>query len=351
MPVSIHEVAARAQVSAATVSRVLNNTTVQIAAATRERVEQAARELQYQPSAAARALVRRQTDTFGVVLPPTDPSPLRNPFFSALLDGVLEAATARHLNIMVFTGHVGADAGGDRNLRQMRDGRCDGLLVFYQPLDNDILPTLLDANIPCTLVSDWRDDLRLPCVDVENELAAFQLTDYLLDLGHRRIALITSDTYGRFSQLRVAGFQRALKERGLFLSEGDALVATTRWGAEHVFAAVQALMELPLPERPTALMCLTDDLAAVCMSALARLGVRVPEAVSVTGFNDDANAIRQHPALTTIRQPYVKLGECAIDLLLDRITSGADAPARKLLLPTEIVVRDSTAAPPPPLMR
>ncbi len=346
MSSSIRAVAARAGVSPATVSRVLNNTDVQIAPPTRERVERAARELHYHPSAAARALVRQRTDTLGVVLPPSVESPLRNPFFSALLDGVLEAAGERRLNVMVFTAQTEEGGPGSRSLGPMRDGRCDGLLVFYQPPGNDILHALLAARIPCALVSDWRDDPRLPCVDVENEAAAFGMAEHLLGLGHRRIALLATDPLSDFARRRIAGFRRALRARGLPETEDSLVTGLAPWDAPSVFARIDALMRRPRNERPTALMCLGDDLAAVCLTGLLRAGLRVPKDVSLTGFNDDVNATRQHPALTTVRQPYLSLGGCAVDLLLERIAAGADAPARKLRLPTELIVRGSTAPPP-----
>ena len=342
----IEEVAARAGVSPTTVSRVLNNAAVQIAAGTRERVERAARELRYQPSAVARALVRRQTGALGVVLPPTSEPPLRNPFFSALLGGVLEAATLRHRNVMVFTSQTGEEAQRSRSLAHMRDGRCDGLIVFYQPSDNDILPTLLSSHVPCVLVSDWRDDPRLPCVDVQNEAATYGAADYLLELGHRRIAFLATEWHGLFSQQRVDGYHRALRERGLPGRAGLLVTGLRSWDVPTIFSRVEELMRLPDAQRPTALMCPSDDIAAACLAALARLGRRVPEDVSVTGFNDDDNARRQHPALTTVRQPYLQLGEAALDLLLERIAGGDEAPARKLRLPTELVVRGSTGPPP-----
>ena len=342
MPVSIRDVALRAGVSTATVSRVLNNIAVQIAPETRARVEQAARELQYHPSAVARALVRRQTDTLGVVLPPTQESPVRNAFFSALLDGVLEAASQRRLNIMIFTAQVGP--GAQRSLAPLRDGRCDGLLVFYQPPDKDILPALLDARIPCVLVCDWRDDPRLPCVDVENRQAARRMTEYLLGLGHRRIALLGSGLYGDFMTDRIRGYRQALEEFGQAADEDLIVTGLEPWDIPSVFRGVQTLMARPASARPTALMCLTDDIAALALAFLHRRGIAVPEEISVTGFNDDNNALRQHPALTTMRQPYVDLGGCAMDILLER---GADdtVPARNLRLPTELVVRGSSAPP------
>ena len=344
MPISIREVAARAGVSPATVSRVLNKTAVQIAPETRLRVEAAASELQYHPSAVARALVRRQTDTLGVLLPPVAGLPVRNAFFSALLDGVLEAATERHLNVMIFTGQTGEDT--HRSMAPLCDGRCDGLLVFYQPPTGNLLPALLKAQIPCVLVSDWREDTRLPCVDVENRESAQAMTRWLIELGHTRVALLGTGPEDHFMQRRLEGYQAALVDEEIEFDESLLALRLNAADVASVIACVEAFMSKPPAERPTAMMCLSDDIAALCTMALGSCGVSVPQQVSVTGFNNDSNALRSYPALTTMGQPYPALGRCAIDLLLERIAGGPDLPARKLRLPTELVVRDSTAPPP-----
>ena len=344
MPVSIREVAAQAGVSLATVSRVLNReSSARIAPQTRERVELAASSLGYHPSAVARALVRRQTDTLGVVLPPTDESPLRNSFFSALLDGVLEAATGANLDTMVFTSRP---SWGSRSyLSKLRDGRCDGLILFHQPSDSEIIPALLDASVPSVMVGGWREDPRLPCVDVENTESFYQMTQYLLGLGHRRIALLSAGQELYFVPPRITGFRRAFESNGLIPDETLIITAVEAWKPELVIHWVDALLALSREMRPTALCCTSDDTAQLVLSALGRRGVQVPEEISVTGFNDDINALRQQPPLTTMRQPYEGIGTCAIALLRERIADPS-VPARKVNLPTELVRRGSTAPPP-----
>ena len=344
MPVSIRDVAAQAGVSLATVSRVLNReSSARIAPQTRERVEQAAAQLGYHPSAVARALVRRQTDTLGVVLPPTAESPLRSSFFSALLDGVLEAATTANLDTMVFTSRP--SWGSRAYLSKLRDGRCDGLILFHQPPDSDIITALLDAAVPSVMVGGWREDLRLPCVDVENTDSFFQITQHLIQQGHRRIAFMSAEKDLYFVKARQTGFRRAFEANGLTLDGAQIVTEMEAWRPELIIRRVEALLALPPETRPTAFCCTGDDIAQVVLSALGRRGVTVPEEVSVTGFNDDIDAGRQHPPLTTMRQPYEGIGTYAIALLRERIAD-PNAPARKISLPTELVIRGSTAPPP-----
>lgn len=325
-------------------SRVLNSkSTAQIAPTTRERVERAAAELSYHPSAVARALVRQQSDTFGVLLPPTPTSPLRHPHFSALLDGVLEAATESEMDVMVFTAHP---SGTDQAyLAKLTDGRCDGLLMFFQPPDSGLIPMLLERNAPCILVGDWREDPRLPCVDVENFEAMRQMTQYLLGLGHRRIALLSSEKQFYYIPPRLAGFRQAFLEHGAAAEESLIFTGALPWDAMTVAGPVNAMLALPAEKRPTAVCCTSDDIASLVTTTLHQRGVRVPEDMSVTGFNDDAFAIRQHPTLTSMRQPYEAIGASAIAMLQERLRDPS-APAKKLELPAELIVRGSTGPPP-----
>lgn len=339
--VSIKEVAARAGVSLGTVSKVLNESAgAQIASGTRERVRRAARELGYSPNAVARALVRKQLDTIGVVLTGNATSPIGSPFFATLFDAVLEGAAARGQNTTVFTGRRWVD--GPTSLPAFRDGRCDGLLLFYQLPESDIISTLLDARMPVVLVNDVRDDPRLSYVDVDNVAAFRSAVEHLIGLGHRRIALLSDWEHLTYVPARRDGYRRALGAAGIPFDERLVVVNGSLDEMTGHFAAV---MSLPPGERPTAVAAMGDGSAIGAIAALRRLGWRVPEDVSVTGFNDDGTAEREHVALTTVRQPYRLIGETAVDLLLEQIED-IDRRGRRVIVPTDIVTRGTTAAPP-----
>lgn len=325
----------------ATVSRAMNEGGEgQISPRTRERIQRVASEIGYRPNANARALVRQQTNTIGVVLPPSgNGSALRDSLFSSLLEGVLEAATERHRNTMVFTGQTWQDARS--SLSKFRDGRCDGLILFYQPAESDMIPSLLDADVPFVLVNDRRDDARLSWVDVDNEPSARIMTEYLLDRGHKRIALLTQNTNFAYIQPRIDGYQAALEASGISYDENLVVKDQYSWLPESIAAGVDSLLALPKDKRPTALFCTTDDIAISAMTVLYQRGIRVPEDISVAGFNDDSNAIQQHPPLTTMRQPYLQLGGQAVDFLLLQVDDISHR-GRTAAIPAELVTRGST---------
>jgi DNA-binding LacI/PurR family transcriptional regulator len=182
-------------------------------------------------------------------------------------------------------------------------------------------------------------------VEVENFESSRRMAEHLLALGHRRIALIGAEPQLHYVPPRIAGARRALADRGL---DGDeSLVATgiSEWDPDATLRHVDGLLRRPAPDRPTALCCTGDGQAALALVGAGRAGLRVPEDVSVSGFNDDSSAVRQHPPLTTMRQPYAGMGDAAIALLLEQI-AGTAGQAKKLTLPAELVVRASTAPPP-----
>jgi LacI family transcriptional regulator len=324
--VSIREVAARAGVSRATVSK---------------RVRRAAQELGYHPSAVARGLARKRMDTLGVVLTPGQSSPIDSPFFGVLFNGILKAAAARHQNVTLVVGETWESA--DKSLPRFRDGRCDGLLIFYQPEGSDLIPALLGAGVPTVLVNDRRDDPRASWVDVENFASSRTATEHLLSLGHTRLAFLAEYSALTFVPARQEGFFAAIEAAGLPRSAGR--VVYTGFHGDEIGRSVDALMDCPAAQRPTALFCVADGVAAQAIAALARRGLRVPHDVSVVGFNDDAAATRVHPELTTMRQPYDRIGAEAVSLLLEQIADPTRR-GRHAVLPTELIVRGSTGPAP-----
>lgn len=343
MSISIKDVAREAGVSIATVSRVLSrNPAIPIADETRATVLRVADELRYRPSSVARALVRPGTPMLGVVLPPDHESAIRDPFFGALFDGVLSAAAKRAVNIAVFTGQSWVNA--QRSLTQFRDGRCDGLLLFYQPESSDIVQTLLDAHVPIVLLSQQNKDSRLTVVDVDNHAAALAATRHLLDLGHRRIGLLCDNGNHSFTAERYAGYHAALESAGVPVDGLTVSFDAAPWNRAALETFLAERLALPLADRPTAFFCLSDALAVLVISLLSRLSVRVPQDVSVVGFNDDGSAANHDLALTTISQPFEELAGTALDLLSECI-GNVEQMGQIVRVPAELIVRDSTAAP------
>jgi LacI family transcriptional regulator len=233
-------------------------------------------ELGYHPSAVARALVRKQTDTLGVIFPRFDSqSPIRGGFFSHVFNEILEAAHLREQDMTILSGRSWKNA--QTSLPQYRDGRCDGYIVFFQFDESDLIDAFLDSQVPFVLVNDCRDDARLSCVDVDNHESAFAATRYLLSLGHQRIAHLSGNIPHSPVEGRLQGYKDALKNAGVPFD--PRLAPPGDYFFDSVAERVTTLMRLPESERPTGIFCGTDGIAVSALRTLTRLGLRVPEDV------------------------------------------------------------------------
>ncbi|MES2463478.1 MAG: LacI family DNA-binding transcriptional regulator [Armatimonadota bacterium] len=336
---SIRDVAAKAGVSLGTVSKAFDDN-AKVSPHTRERIRLAATELGYHPSAVARAMVRKRMDTVGVIFPPNFAAPSRPAFYSTIFDALLEAAMIRHKDISLCTGRLWVDA--TTSLSRFRDGRCDGFITFWQPAGSDLIPALLDADVPVVLLNDRGSDPRLSYVDIDSVASAHAMTRHLLDLGHRRIALLCGDKPVSTVVPREEGYRAALEEASVAYDSALNLPGT--FEPRSIESRIDTLLDLPPAQRPTALFCTTDSIALVALRVLRQKNLRVPEDISVAGHDDLPGVALEHPALTTMRQPFGTIAGHALDLL---VSQERDISARgtQLLLPAELVVRASTAPP------
>ncbi|QHI99718.1 substrate-binding domain-containing protein [Xylophilus rhododendri] len=315
---SIHAVALEAQVSAATVSRVFN-TPQSVSPDTRARVEAVARRLQYRPLGAGRTLRRQRSEVLGVVLPT-----LRNPVFAECLEGIAAAA---------------ADAGHAIQLRttEYRPAqehaavsallpRVDGLvLVVSNPARSRALQAIRAAGLPYVLA--YNRHASHPCVAVDNEGAVAELVDALLARGHRRIAMLCGDLKASDrSRARQQGFQRGLLAAGL--PPGPVVEVPFDGDAGTPLAALFAR-----PDRPSALVCSNDLLALRALRAAHACGLRVPQDLSIAGFDGIALGQELVPSLATIAQPNREIGATCVALLAPAAAAGTplDASASRLL--------------------
>lgn len=342
--VSIRQVAARAGVSAGTVSKVLNGSlTAQIAPETQERVRRAAAELNYHPSAVARALLRKRLDTIGVILPQGVVSPLSVSLYVALFDQLLEVASDKGQNVTVFTGSRWVSAA--ESLSRFRDGRVDGFLVFFQPDTSDLLPTFRDRHIPFVVINDTTTDPAISSVDIDNYQAGHVMAEHLIGLGHQRIAYFTSYRNEHWVAPRLNGGLDAMRHAGiptkyaLILEEGNQ--------ANNPRDLTDYLLALPKAERPTAIICSNDLLALGVMQQLELRGVAVPDDISIGAFDDIPEAARQRPPLTTVRQPLRAIAQQAIMMLLEQIQDTGCRGEKSQLL-GELIIRSSTGKPSAP---
>jgi DNA-binding LacI/PurR family transcriptional regulator len=333
------DVAALARVSRTTVSFVLNGRDVQISPATRERVLQAARQLGYQPHAGARQLAAGRSHTLGLVLQQSADQVAGDALLAETLRGLMTAARTGGFRIIVEATEPGADPYGDL----LRSGRTDGLVVSGPRTDDSELADMVHAGFPVVLQGSL-PNATVPSVDVDNLAGARAAVEHLLALGHRRIACITNAPLAYTSaQARLAGYRSALGAAGIEIDP-----AWVQEGAFDAQSGNRAMVALLDRADVTAAFVASDVVAFGAIGALRARRLRVPDDMSIVGFDDIPLAGLFDPPLTTVRLPAYELGHAAGIALLDRI-SHASVPARTLL-PTELVVRASTGPPrPPPL--
>ena len=337
------DVGREAGVSAMAASAVLNGvrTSSRIAPDTRARILEAAARLDYRPNAAARALIRRRMNTLGVVAV-VEAGDL-NHYFLEVFNGVLSASARHGQNTTVFTLHDWErDA---RRIGSFCDGRIDGL-VMIAPLINEEAASALPAHTPMVTIHGNHPLGGVVNLDPDEETGSFALVSRLIELGHRRILHLAGPAGMRGAERRVAGYRRALEQAGLPYDPGlveeagfnipDGREATRRW-----------LLSTPPAKRATAIFCANDSAAYGCVEALSAAGLRVPDDVSVAGFDDTLLARACVPQLSSVRQPLRRMGERAVEILLE-LASGAARPRAQELFPTEPVLRASVARPAAP---
>jgi LacI family transcriptional regulator, repressor for deo operon, udp, cdd, tsx, nupC, and nupG len=316
---TIRDVADLAGVSTATVSRALG-TPAAVGEATRARVLEAVRATGYRVNRAARDLRRTRAGAVLVLVPN-----LANPFFSAILAAIADVCAEAGLTVQV------ADTvRGDARLANLaHDGRADGVIL----LDGAQPPALLQGlGLPLVTACEWVPGLETTGCRIDNAAAARLAVRHLRDLGHRRLAHVAGPEGNVLSAARIEGFREAA-DGGVILP-GD-------FGLESGVAA--ARQWLTLPDRPTGVFCASDAMALGFISECAAQGVRVPEDVSVVGFDDIELAQRSIPPLTTVHQPRAEIGRRAAMQLVALFDGGPGTGMETL--PVELAVRGSTTPP------
>lgn len=333
MAATIKQVAARAGVSTATVSYVLNGTG-SVTEATRRRVLAAIADLDYQPSHAARSM-RGRSHTLGLALP-AQPGRLADPALSEVLAGLSDAAAARGYSLLLATDDSERSE-AELCLGLLRTGRVDGVVLLDLQVDDERAQALCAAALPHVCAGRPPDGCDSPYVAVDSEGGARQAVRHLLGLGHRAIGLIQLPSELAESEPRYLGYAAALAEAGL---EADPeLVVEAGRDENDGYQAMQEL--LGRPERPTAVLASSDELAFGAMHALYDAGLEIGRDVSLVGFDDVPLAAHTHPALTTLHQPRRALGEQLATLLIDTVV-GRPRPAPSVILGMRLIIRSSS---------
>lgn len=330
-PITIKDVARHAQVSVTTVSHVVNRTRF-VSDAARERVERAVAELRFVPSALARSLKSNRTHTIGMMIPNNS-----NPYFAEIIRGIEDTCFAAGFNVILCNSDDAPVKQGTY-VRLLCEKQVDGLIVVSSGADDELIDTLRAAPMPQVVVDREIDDLPADLVEVNHEAGAVLATRHLLQLGHRRIGCIAGPQALPPARQRVAGYHRALQAAEIAID--DRLLRRADFTSAGGHEAMSALLAIEAP--PSAVFASNDLMAIGAICAAAAIGLRIPQDLSVIGFDDIALATYCNPPLTTIAQPKHQTGELAARLLMSRIAEPGRALRREILEPT-LSVRGSTA--------
>ena len=336
--ITLRDVAAAAGVSIGTASNAISRPDL-VSADARERVEAAARELGYAgPNPAARRLRTGEAGALGLIFTEDLEFAFRDLAALQFLEGVAGALRDRGAGLLIVppaTEQEGA-------IRLVREALVGAFVVYSAPDDDPRVAAAVQRRLPLVIVDQPQNTPRVPFVGIDDRAAARGAAEHVRALGHERVAVVSfaatapgTDLVFPVTEERLRGYREGLGER-----EPDVVVArpNSREAAEE---AGGALLDRPPRERPTALLCMSDAIALGCRRAAAELGIAVPHALSIVGFDDSPVARLSDPPLTTVAQPMAEKGRIATGLAL----GGRKRRPRRTILPTELVVRGTTAPP------
>lgn len=328
----LEDIAKLAGVSRSTVSRVVNENP-NVSQKVRSRVLGIIQNTGYHPNAAARSLASQRSRMIGLVLPRTTSSFFTDPYFPHLTQGIAFACNNNDLTLSLFL--VGNREDEEKiTPRISRRGMLDGILIQSGPLDDRLIHRLISSQVPCVVLGRPFITQSVNYIDVDNVSAAKLAVSHLLSLGYKRIGMITGSINSSVSIDRREGFNKALAEAGRDID--PALIAEGDFSEISGYNAMQTL----LPSKPDAIFAQSDIMAIGAMRAVQQAGFQIPQDVAFVGFDDLPISSLINIKLTTIRQPITHFGIKAVDLLIDIIDNGIK-PARRLILDTELVIRDS----------
>jgi LacI family transcriptional regulator len=305
--------------------------------ATRAAVMEVVRRVNFHPNAAARSLAAGRTRVLGLVIPTGVSALFTDPYFPLLVQGVAQACNAHDHSVMLWLAEPEYER---RTIGQvLHGGLIDGVILASVLTGDPLLQALTgaDATVPFVLVGRQPGNDRLNYVDVDNINSAREAVTHLLRQGRRRVATITGLLNTNVGVDRRDGYLAALRQRSLPIDPD--LIVESDFTEAGGYGAMQRL----LPCRPDAVFAASDMLAMGALRALREAGRRVPQDVAVVGFDDMPFAERAEPPLTTMRQPVQRTGVVAAETLIDLIDN-PEAQPRRILMPTELIIRDSCGA-------
>jgi len=327
--ISIKDVARLAGVSISTVSRVLNkNPGVKKVHLTA--VQNAIKELNFKPSVNAQRLATGKSNVIALVIPRYEG--LFYSFYALeLIRGIGTMAEVMKLDLLL---HI-SDDWTSLNLSGL------GGVIFADIIKNrQQVEEALAEGIPTIVINNLVEDLNVNCIAIDNIGGAQNAVNYLIGLGHRNIAHISGELFTQAAAHRLEGYKRALAEKGIPIKEE--YIVKTDYSRGQARSAAEKLFKLPVP--PTAIFVASDSMALEVMAVARERGIKIPSEISLVGFDDNPSGLYDPVALTTVRQPLVKMAQESVKELSVLMNLKKKTPVRRIVLPTELIIRESCQA-------
>lgn len=338
MSVTIKDVAAQANVAPSTVSRVISDSPL-ISEKTKRKVQKVMDEMGYHLNYNAQMLATQSTKTIGIIMKNSTSEFMHSSFFPEVIRGISALCSKHDFSISLTTGESEDEIFTD-TVKMVRGKRVDGMIVLYSKKDDKVVPYLIESGIPFVVIGKpLIQSSKIMFVDNDNVQAAKEATDFLLNLGHKKIAFIGEDDQFEVSEARLNGYIQAVKAQGLAVSEG--YIKNIQFDPHHGKQVITELMGLTEP--PTALVVSDDLNALIVLTALSEKNIKVPDDMSMIVFNNSVISKVANPPLTTVDTQIFQLGyesaNCLIELVKD-----PQLFRKSVIIPTVIVERNSCSA-------
>ena len=338
MAATIKDIARELNISISTVSYALNDGPRSVPPEVKEKVLAVARQMEYRPNKIARSMVTGRADTIAVVPPRDAHEMLLSPYLQIVLNGIIAAAEEMGQDILLRTTFTESDP--IAAVQTMQSGKADGMILIAPHDDSRLAEAAATLNFPCVVFSADAPPGTLS-VSVDNREATYKALDYLTKIGHRKIGHLIGREGLRDAGLRYNAYRNYCRERSLplrdeWIQSGGFTYQGGREAAEKI---------LSLPDRPTALLAANDESGVGAIDAALSLGLRVPQDVSIVGFDMLPHEIFALRHLTSIRQPIHEMAKSSVALLTQWTRTGEIPLPASRLFPAELVVQDTTAAP------
>jgi LacI family transcriptional regulator, repressor for deo operon, udp, cdd, tsx, nupC, and nupG len=331
---TMEDVAREAHVSVATVSRLLTKQGT-VSPETAKRVYAAIEKYSYEPNLMARNFRKNESRVILIITPN-----MTNPYYAHILSGIGDAANELGYSALIC--NTADDTTREKEaLDMLKKYRADGAILMASDMGCGWLLDYANHR-PLVQCSEYDPTVDIPHVSIDNYRAAQQTMEYLIDFGHKRIALISSENEYISTNLRLKGYRDTLDKHGITPREDYIIYASRDYSFKS--GKMKAKELLGVTPCPTAIFCISDTLALGAITAAKELGFRVPEDVTVIGFDDVEYTTMFHPYITTVAQPCYELGKQSTHLLYNQMTQGKDVP-RQIILEHKLIVRESSSPP------